>query len=219
MTRCDLQEWLSRGRQRIAVATVFRGVLTGVQLWREAAKFAPKIQLRDVRAILREFEARKLSRCLNPTATCGRLFEPTRAGTTAFNALAPQSSAVPMRLNSGADLPLASYLLRARVRLAVFREILEDDFGGTGPKSAAVVKRALRGTCPLTLNQTSRALHELERTGLIEIADRDDHRHCFLPTALGRRVAQGIQVSFSQRQGSAEVQRWIPKKRHYNRRD
>ncbi len=200
MAMCDLQEWLSRGRQRIAIATVFRGVFTGVQLWREAAKFAPKIQLRDVRAILREFEARKLSRCLNPTATCGRLFEPTRAGITAFNALAPQSSSVPMQFKSVADLPLASYLLRARVRLAVFREILQEDFGNSGPKTAAEVKRALRGACPLTLNQTSRALHELERAGLIEIADHDEHRHRFQPTALGLRVAQEIHVPYSQAQ-------------------
>lgn len=200
MAEYDLQRWLSCGRQRLAVVGVFRGVLTGAQLWREAAKLAPKIQLRDVRAILRDFEARGLSRCLNPTATSGRLFEPTPAGIRAFQALSPQSCGVPVQFNSAEDLPLASLLLRARVRFAVFREILRDDFAVSRPKSAAEVKRALRATCPLTLNQTSRAIHELRRAGLIATADRDEHQRRFQPTALGLRVAQEIHVPHSQAQ-------------------
>jgi hypothetical protein len=200
MVECNLQRWLARGRQRLAVVAVFRGVLTGAQLWREAAKLAPKIQLRDVRAILREFEARGLSRCLNPTATSGRLFEPTPAGIHAFQALSPQSSGVPVQFNALEDLPLASLLLRARVRLAVFRELLRDDFAISRPKSAAEVKRTLRATCPLTLNQTSRAINELQRAGLIEAVDPDEHRRRFRPTALGLRVAQELHEPYSQQQ-------------------
>lgn len=208
MAVCDLQEWLSRGRQRRAVAAAFRGIVSGVQLWREAAKSAPRLQLRDVRAILREFEARDLSRCLNPTATSGRLFEPTTAGLNAFEPLwaVPAPESVP--LSSTVDLSLASYLSRARVRQAVFRKVLQEDFGGGGPKSASEIKRALRDTCPLTLNQTSRALHELESADLIGATAPDDRRHRFVPTVTGLRVAQWLQMPCGRTAISAGSNSW-----------
>lgn len=186
----ELKAWLTRGNQRRAVVASLHGVMTGTQLWQAGRDHAPKLTLRDTRAILRQLEARGLVQCLNPSAPCGRLFVSTQDGQVAFDGLGAD---VPLRtLSLPADIEpsLVSYLLRGNVRHAVFRVVAKDDFSTQREWSASTIKRALRETCPVTLNQTSRALHDLRRTGLILPAQTDSRLRTYALTPPGVRLAQ-----------------------------
>lgn len=187
----DLHKWLCRGNQRLAVATSLRGVMTGTQLWRAAAKQAPRIQLRDTRAILRQLEARGVVCCLNPAAPCGRLFAPTRGGHAALLRLNPGVE-VSAELPVGIDPTLLSFVLRGAVRHAVFRAVTCDVPGRKPPRTATTVKRYLRETCPVTLNQAIRALHELEGAGLVASVGPRSWVHVYVPTEIGLSLAAHV---------------------------
>ncbi|MFA6286046.1 MAG: hypothetical protein WC661_01580 [Opitutaceae bacterium] len=180
--------WLQRGNQRRAVARSLVGIMTGTQLWHQARLHAPRINLRDVRAILRQLETQTLVRCINPEATSGRLFCVTPVGRVVFDQTFERSSAMPS-LPEGVFPWQLSFLFRGHVRQAVFRAVCEPPLGKPLEQSATSIKRQLRETCPLTLNQTIRALRELEHAQLIHSVDPVCRRHLYLPTPEAIRLA------------------------------
>ena len=67
-------QWLRRGRQRAAIARVLRKPMTATEMRAAARPLNPRIQLRDIWFLMRQFQERNLARCINPRQTSGRLY-------------------------------------------------------------------------------------------------------------------------------------------------
>lgn len=186
----DLDAWLLRGNQRRAVAAALLAIRTGTQVWRTAATRSPRITLRDTRAILRDLEARYLARCLNPSARTGRLYAATEHGWARLARLFPEAvhtcPGVPL------DADLVGFVLRGRVRNAVFCALAADSPFRAPLDSATAIKRYLRDSHPVTLNQTIRALRELEASGLVERTGFSARRVTYRVSQAGRTVKEYI---------------------------
>jgi hypothetical protein len=184
----DLDAWLLRGNQRRAVAAALLAIRTGTQVWRTAATRSPRITLRDTRAILRDLEARYLARCLNPSARTGRLYAATEHGRVRLARLFPEAvhtcPGVPL------DADLIGFVLRGRVRHAVFCALAAESPFRAPLDSATAIKRYLRDSHPVTLNQTIRALHELRRAGLIAHAELRGQTRTYSVTEEGRKIVR-----------------------------
>ena len=192
---CDQQNhrlWLTRGKQRHAAAISFTAMRSGAELLSLAKTHASKITARDLRAILREFEARGLIHCINPQDTCGRLFCPTPQGARLFEQLSGKAVVLPP---DDLDFGLLAFLARGRVRRAVFLLLASEPLGKPKPRAASTLKRALRGHCPVTLNQTIRALNELQRAGLIQTVETGSRLHSYGLTQSGIRTAEFLTQS------------------------
>lgn len=157
-----LMKWITRGVQRHAVTKNLHRPISSVQIWRSAKKDAPRLTMRDTRAILRELQAKGLATCLNPTALTGRIYAATDAGDELLRALFPSGEAE----STGAFDPEAlSFILRGRMRHAVFHALTTEQPRKVTPTCASSIKRHLRGVYPITLSQAIRALRELEGAG------------------------------------------------------
>jgi hypothetical protein len=88
---------------------------------------------------------------------------------------------------------ILSYVLRGKVRRAVFSVFFHEPLGPVIPKSASGIQRALRGSCPLTLNQAIRALRELHRAGLVAPDQSCERLQTYAQTPLGLRLANFLQ--------------------------
>src|ERR1043166_10065026 len=72
--------WIMRGRQKQSVAKTLRKPMTATQICEACQGMNPKIQLRDVWFILRQFRQHKLAECLTPNAVTGKLYFLTEFG-------------------------------------------------------------------------------------------------------------------------------------------
>lgn len=192
-----LRAWLLRGKQRRAVAQALQGVMSGIQLWKVTVGVVPKMALRDMGVILKDMQHRGLCVCLNPDARSGRLFAPTPLGEEIFQftfpnrpASAPMPCVEPMQL---------AQLLRARVRRAVFEAIACPPLSGPSSNSASRIKRRLRETCPITLNQAIRSVTELERFGMIRTLPKENRYHTYALTPAGEDLVAFLQKTQSTR--------------------
>src|SRR6185436_4065957 len=70
----DYTKWLRRGCQRAAVAQVLRKPMTPAQICVAARPLNPRIQLRDIWLLMRQFKVRGLAVCPNPKQITGRLY-------------------------------------------------------------------------------------------------------------------------------------------------
>lgn len=191
------EAWLSRGIQRRAVAGAIDGIMSATQIWRAARAMAPRMQLRDLRAILREYEARGIVDCLTPQAPCGRLFSLTPLGRAMLARLLPGRRFDPP--NHGLpSLELLSFLVRARVRRAVFFALAQPELGKAPTTAASTIKRRLRTSCPITLTQAIRALHQLEKAGLVESCESEGRLHRYALSDGGQSLYRWLSDQQSQ---------------------
>lgn len=191
----SLMKWVTRGIQRHAVTRHLHRPQTSAQLWNAAKRDAPRLTMRDTRAILRDLESRGLASCLNPSALTGRIYAATNFGGELLRLLTPgQEPSVEKPLAAVTDS--LAFVLRGRVRHAVFRTATTHIPGRPTPTSASTIKRHLRNIHPVTLNQTIRALRELERAGIVETVPSETRIRHYGPTEIGKLLVPFIpQVS------------------------
>jgi hypothetical protein len=187
----EFMKWVARGCQRRSVVINLHGIKTGSQLWQGARLSAPRITLRDTRAVLRQLEKRGIVECLNPSAPCGRLYRATSHGAKLLrDALSIEQPAPGFESQ---HVELLSHILRGRIRHAVFRVIAQPPIGRQIPACATQIKRYLREQCPMTLNQAIRALRELEGAGAIEAAESPNRYRLFRLTNTGAEIGRCLE--------------------------
>jgi hypothetical protein len=163
----DLQQcgpWLMKGRQKRSIVQVMRKPMTPAEIRKASRDLDPHIQLRDIWLILRQLETKGLVYCLNPHRITGDLYFFTEWGRhIAGGSLGIHVNPEPGNVN----WRLYGRVASARVRRTVLLELARLEQRGFPEITAAIVRKELRGRFPIALNQTVRALKELERYRLI----------------------------------------------------
>jgi Fe2+ or Zn2+ uptake regulation protein len=190
--------WLNRGKQRRAVAQALTRPLTQAEIWKLARLKAESVQLRDVWAILRDFKARGLIYCLNPTVTTGKLFYWTDAGKRVAQRTFHQILGLPEKRVNWARYTLVA---RAPVRHKVLTAIAEK-FGSPEYATATAIRRRLREHYPIGINSVLRALAELARVGLVR-SDITDGRKVYQVSQSGKTILRALKGHSERVGGSA----------------
>src|SRR6266487_5985855 len=106
----DDTPWLTRGRQRAAIAQTLRKPMTATEICAAARTITPRIQLRDVWFLMQQFEKQGLAICSNPKQSSGRVYCLTEKGRAAVFATFDISMASPPE---DFDWRRYSYVIRA----------------------------------------------------------------------------------------------------------
>jgi|SRR2546427_1623067 len=184
--------WVKRGRQRRAVVQVLRKPMTGSQIWKAARSINPRLQLRDVWWLCRELAACGLVVGLNSHRVTGRVYFLTDRG----RAVAQRVFEREVQPSPGCmDWKRYGWVMRGRIR----RQVLQAMERGivTDGNSASEIRRRLLETCPMGLNATLRALHELTQCRLTARVTRVGRRKTakrklYVLTAAGRRMVEEL---------------------------
>ncbi len=139
------------------------------QILDAARTLNPRIQLRDIWFILRQFTNRELVQCLNPTAPTGKLFFWTDKGKKVVHKAFGMTIE---KLPTGIDWHKYARIIRGKTRRAVLSELRKPQFFKNGA-TATDIKRSLGKHYPLGLNATIRALKELVQDGMVKLHDAD----------------------------------------------
>lgn len=186
-----LGRWIRWGNQKRAVAQALEQPLTSSQICVAAKKRAPRIQLRDVCQLLRDFERQGLAACLTPTLHKGKLYSLTPLGHRIIQStFAKISKPMP-------DLHWESYAFvrRARVRRIVTQELGSRDV--LAGATAGTIRKRLRQHRTLTFAAIWEALKELETLKLVESTIRTKKRgsKIYRLTAEGEKIRQYLTFS------------------------
>ncbi len=183
-------KWIGRGSQKVAVARALVRAMMPVEIWRGAQAINPRIQLRDVWFLLRQFESRELVHRLNPRESKGKVYYWTERGQEAVRAaFGLRMEPSPPRLN----WEKYSQLARGKVRLLVLLELARVQAHDGKAKTATGIRKALNAKYPVGLNSVTRVLKDLRARQLVEVEEgislkRGQKIHRL--TRSGARIAQ-----------------------------
>jgi Fe2+ or Zn2+ uptake regulation protein len=163
---------LIRGKQRKAVYNALKHPVSGRQILESVKKIAPSMTYQDLRHILRDFQQQGLATCLNPAQQTGRFYALSTFDGERFPA------------------DLCAKIGRAKIRLAVLREVAKERFFETRPLTATQIKKQLRESYPLGLNHVLAALKFLSENHLVETAEYTSKRELkiYRVTELGKTI-------------------------------
>lgn len=189
----DNTEWIRRGSQRSAVARVLRKPMTATEICSAARQITPRIQLRDVWFLLRQFQERGLVTSPNPRVTNGRLHELTLRGVDAVREAFGMIVAPPPSL---VDWRKYAQVVRARIRRMTLIQLESLDTRNETGQTAMAIRRQLRTHYPVGLNPILRAMKDLLRLSLVKEVGVTPLRSCRLYqlTPAGRRVAEQLRA-------------------------
>ena len=173
----ELGEFLKDGCQRMAVAQVLRKPMIPSEILQAAQVIAPRIQLRDVWFILKQFKTKGLVICLNPNVVTGKLFcfsdWGQQVATRSLGIVFPP-------LPEDVDWDLYSWVVRGSVRKSILLELEKSQWIHNSGLTPSQIKRRLRDKYPIAKNLILRALKDLEL------------RHLVNASKIPRRGIQGV---------------------------
>ena len=189
----DLIKWIKRGRQRRAVAMSLRRPMTGTEIWTASRMRAPRIQLRDVWFLLKQFREARLVECVNPNEVTGRIYRYTDLG----RRIATEAFELPELPTAGdIDWDVYAMIARGSARKAVLCELGRDRLGPDQGLVPVRLRKKLLDRHPLSKNVVLRALRELRELGLIEIAGtiRKPEQKLYRITKEGLKIHQEVRI-------------------------
>ena len=155
-------EWARTGNQKGAMLQVLTRPMPAKSILYRAKKINPRITYRDLVSLLQGAQEKEVVTCLTPKRDWGKIYYLTPLGQQTVH----QAFGIHTPLLPTVDWDAFAYARHGETRYHVFLNL-------TGPherpRRATDITRALRGEQGLTLNQTSRALAELELEGLVRI--------------------------------------------------
>ncbi len=161
--------------------------MTGTQIFEQASSLAPRIQLRDIWFVLKQFGERNLAYCLTPRLVTGRLYFLTRAGREAVKHLLGREVPEP---TLGIDWKKYAQVVRGRVRRLILEEVAQPVWHGNEGRTANEIRKRLLERHPVGLNATMRALTELRRLQLTrgKLHPEKPRSRLYVLTPMGRRI-------------------------------
>ena len=165
--------------------------MTASLIWQRARVFAPRLQLRDVWFVVRQFQARALVQCLNPATGNGKIYFWTERG---LPAVKRAFGSIVKPLADNMNWNYLGKVARARVRRVVLDEIAKPSSRSAAGKSATEIRKNLLERSPMELSRTIRALDELSRLKLIRVNGwtPKPRRKLYQLTPAGHRVVETL---------------------------
>lgn len=178
--------WLRRGRQRAAIAQVLKKPMTATELCQAGHPLNPRVQLRDIWFLMKQFAERGLALSLTPRQKTGRLFCLTDHGRRVVaRGFGIRVQPIAQRVN----WKKYSLVARARIRKLTLLVLAKLTEGLATMVSATEVRKTLREEYPVGLNPVIRALKELRSLGLVVAAGtKSGNRNAYRLTSAGRRI-------------------------------
>lgn len=178
---------MSCGCQKRAVFKALTKPMCGTEILEKAKMEAPRIQLRDVRLILRHSQQRDITYCLNPHVRNGRLHYFTKKG---YRCMRNVFGITPAPIPLDMDWDLYSWVVRASVRKVLVQELGKRKLEFQEPWTTSRLRRALSKFHPIGLNPTIDGLAELEHHGVVECSGitRKRGQRCFELSRKGLRI-------------------------------
>ena len=160
--------------------------MTATELCDASRPLNPRIQLRDVWILMRQFEERKLTRCLNRRQKTGKLYCLTDHGRQVVR----EAFGVAIKpVARGVNWNKYSQVARAKIRKLVLLAIAKWTAQKGAPVSASEIRRSNRIECPVGLNPVIRAIKDLRSLGLIAAGPQSkDRRTSYSVTQGGKRI-------------------------------
>jgi DNA-binding PadR family transcriptional regulator len=179
--------------QKTALIKALRKPMTGTELLEAMCEECPNAQLRDIWRLLKNLEKRGLVYCLTPEEITGRLYFFTEKGLE----MARNNYDISIDPSPPLDWKKYSQVVRGLARKAVLMAIGSSPLLSETlePKTATQVRKYLvNHKQPMGLGGTIRAIHELERMGLVHRVGVTSKRSCplYLPTEEGRKFIDQI---------------------------
>ncbi len=156
----DDTHWVRRGRQKAAVARALVRPVTATEILKAARTLAPRLQLRDVWFILKQFRERGLVSCFNPGEVTGKVHGLTSKGKRVLRTAFPDIS---FHDEQTLDWRLHGWLMRGKLR----RLILETLTQAAASLTATEIRKRINPKHGLSLNTVLRVLVELELQKLL----------------------------------------------------
>ena len=183
-------KWLRRGGQRSALAQVLRKPMTATELCVAARLLSPRVQLRDIWFLMKQFEARGLVVSLNHRAKTGRLFCLTDQGRRVVeHGFGIRIKPIARRVN----WRTYSLVVRAKTRKLTLLGLANLTEARDSMVSATELRKALREEYPVGLNPVIRALKELLNHRLVAIAGKKNSgRNAYRLTRAGRKIVEQL---------------------------
>lgn len=179
--------WLTRGRQRRAVANALRKPMRAGEIWLHARAHAADIQLRDVWRLLNHLQERELVTCLTDDRGNGALYYWTEYGRRILNATLSLSLAP---LPSAFSWNQCAFVMRGAVRRAVVKELSRPVYAMASGKTASELRKRMLDTFPVSLNALLRTLNELRGEKIVQSNLNDCGKRTYKLTASGRKIAE-----------------------------
>ncbi len=188
----DYTQWLTRGHQRAAVAQVLRKPMTASEIRDAARVMSPRIRLRDIWFLMRQFAERGLVVCLHPKQVTGSLYHLTAEGRAAVLWAFGIAFEAP---KEGIDWRKYSWTVRAKTRRLTLQGLHRLEKRTRLPQTATQIRKQIRDEGLVSLNQVIRALKEMLGVGLIRCAGvtKKQSRKLYLLTPAGKRILQQLQ--------------------------
>ena len=153
------------GCQKRAVFKALTKPMCGMEILEKAKIEAPRIQLRDVRLIMRHSQERQITFCLNPHVRNGKLSYFTKKGCRCMRDV---FQIAPAPIQKEMDWDLYSWVVRASVRKAIVMELGKQNTQSHQRWTASNLRRVISKSYPIGLNPTIDGLAELEHNGVVE---------------------------------------------------
>jgi len=184
MQKEGVLKWISRGRPRVLAKVLIKPMTAG-EIWQAARQLNPKIQLRDVRPLLRPFIEKGLIYCLVHEKVKGSLFFWTEYGKEIVSLAGIYVPAAP-----DIDWNAYSFVVRAKMRRLIVSELSRP--GQKQPVwTAEEIRRVLSKQQTFGLRSITRALKGLEACGVIECVGYTEtgKRKLYRLVEKGRKIA------------------------------
>ena len=189
MQKEDVLKWFSRGRQRRIFAKVLIKPMTTVEIWQEARKLNPRIQLRDVYSLLRLFMEKGLVYYKARERLKGSMFFWTEYGL----ANVPVASGIDLHVPEDVDWSAYSYVVRAKIRRLIVGKMSLTSHIQDG-MTAEGIRRSLCEKQSFWLRSITRALKGLQAYKIIECAGftKIGRRKLYRLTNKGNSIGQQL---------------------------
>jgi len=186
MQKEGILKWVSRGRPRV-IAMVLLKPMTTSEIWQEARRINPRIQLQDISSLLQLFMEKGLVYYKSREKVKCNLFFWTEYGMETV----PTALGIELHASVGIDWKVYYFVVRAKIRRLIVKEMSRSCQKQQG-WTAEEIRRAISGQQTFWLRSVTRTLKGLEIRGVIECVGFTEAggRKFYRLTDKGSRIVQ-----------------------------
>jgi len=180
-----LHAWVQRGVQKHAVIRSLTKPMTLSELHDRARQHAPKLQLRDVWALLHQFQEHGLTEYIYKAPLQGSIYYLTETGKAIVRTFHRELVSVP-----SLQWSLYSYVVCSKARCELLHRLCQPRFDDRAGMAPSELRKVVRDHTPMSMSQVMRTLRQLRTVNLVTRtpATLKRFRSWYHPTTMGRAI-------------------------------